>query len=78
MPDEDIIISCSTKENSLLKDVYLDDNATNNLTIVDSTKKNEVITSKFISGDVLDFSLKNPDFKNVLNGFLETFKSYNQ
>lgn len=64
MPNEDIIISCSTKENSLLKDVYLDDNATNNLTIVDSTKKNEVITSKFISGDVLKFSLKNPDFKN--------------
>lgn len=64
MPNEDIIISCSTKENSLLKDVYLDENATNNLTIVDSTKKNEVITSKFISGDVLDFSLKNPDFKN--------------
>lgn len=64
MPNEDIIISCSTKENRLLKDVYLDENATNNLTIVDSTKKNEVITSKFISGDVLDFSLKNPDFKN--------------
>lgn len=64
MPNEDIIISCSTKENSFLKDVYLDENATNNLTIVDSTKKNEVITSKFISGDVLDFSLKNPDFKN--------------
>lgn len=64
MPNEDIIISCSTKENSLLKDVYLDENATNNLTIVDSTKKNEVITSKFISGDVLSFSLKNSDFKN--------------
>ena len=64
MPNEDIIISCSTKENRLLKDVYLDENATNNLTIVDSTKKNEVITSKFISGDVLDFSLKNSDFKN--------------
>lgn len=64
MPNEDIIISCSTKENRLLKDVYLDENATNNLTIVDSTKKNEVITSKFISGDVLDLSLKNPDFKN--------------
>ena len=64
MPNEDIIISCSTKENRLLKDVYLDENATNNLTIADSTKKNEVITSKFISGDVLDFSLKNPDFKN--------------
>lgn len=64
MPNEDIIISCSTKENSFLKDVYLDENATNNLTIVDSTKNNEVITSKFISGDVLDFSLKNPDFKN--------------
>lgn len=64
MPNENIIISCSTKENRLLKDVYLDENATNNLTIVDSTKKNEVITSKFISGDVLDLSLKNPDFKN--------------
>ena len=64
MPNEDIIISCSTKENRLLKDVYLDENATNNLTIVDSTKNNEIITSKFISGDVLDFSLKNPDFKN--------------
>lgn len=64
MPNEDIIISCSTKENRLLKDVYLDENATNNLTIADSTKKNELITSKFISGDVLDFSLKNPDFKN--------------
>ena len=64
MPNEDIIISCSTKENSLLRDVYLDENATSNLTIVDSTKNNEVITSKFISGDVLDFSLKNPDFKN--------------
>ena len=64
MPNEDIIISCSTKENSLLKDAYLDENATSNLTIVDSTKNNEVITSKFISGDELDFSLKNPDFKN--------------
>lgn len=64
MPNEDIIISCSTKENSLLKDVYLDENATSNLTIIDSTKNNEVITSKFISGDELDFSLKNPDFKN--------------
>lgn len=64
MPSEDVVISCSTKDNSFLRDAYLDENATNNLTIVDSTKKNEVITSKFISGDVLDFSLKNPDFKN--------------
>ena len=64
MPNEDIIISCSTKENSLLRDAYLDENATSNLTIVDSTKNNEVITSKFISGDILKFSLKNPDFKN--------------
>lgn len=44
--------------------------------MMDENSRNELIMGPIVGS--FDAAMKNPDFKNVLNGFLETFKSYNQ
>lgn len=44
--------------------------------MMDSESRNELIMAPIIGS--FDMAMKNPDFKNLLNEFLDKFKSYNQ
>ena len=44
--------------------------------MMDENSRNELIMGPIVGS--FDVAMKNPDFKNVLDNFLETFKSYNQ
>ena len=44
--------------------------------MMDGNSRNELIMGPIVGS--FDAAMKNPDFKNVLNEFLDTFKSFNQ
>lgn len=44
--------------------------------MMDGNSRNELIMGPLAGS--FDAAMKNPDFKNVLNEFLDTFKSFNQ
>ena len=44
--------------------------------MMDENSRNELIMGPIVGS--FDTAMKNPDFKNVMDNFLETFKSYNQ
>jgi len=48
----------------------------NPIDMMDGNSRNELIMGPLAGS--FDAAMKNPDFKNVLNEFLDTFKSFNQ